>query len=266
VLRVWHVLVVRLCFLLFGVGGLLMSWLLFPALRLLPGGKSARVRRARAIVRSCFWLLARVLESTGVMRLEVTGREHLQDCGGKIVLANHPTYIDVVILQSMIPHCNCIIKAALWDGMTYGSVLRTANFIRNDEAETMIADCAAALKAGEPLLVFPEGTRTEVGKKVKFLRGSAHIVLAAQVPVIPVILSCTPPALSKSHRWYQVPGETFTVRVQILPPQPPETLVKTFAAGGNPDNMSARELTAVLENFFTQQLDAAGRENRDVRT
>jgi len=258
--RIWHVLVVRVCFLLFGIGGLLMSWGLFPALHLLPGGQAARIRRARAMVRFCFWLLTRVLEGTGVMRLEVSGRAHLQDCGGKIVLANHPTYIDVVILQSMIPQCNCIIKAALWDGMTYGSVLRTANFIRNDEADTMIADCAAVLRAGEPLLVFPEGTRTEVGKKVKFLRGSAHIVLAAQVPIIPVLLSCSPPALSKAHRWYQVPSETFVVRVEILPPQLPGA----FVFGGNPDTMSARELTAALEGFFTQHLTAAGRENGRV--
>ncbi|TAK91864.1 MAG: 1-acyl-sn-glycerol-3-phosphate acyltransferase [Burkholderiaceae bacterium] len=250
VLRFWHVLVVRVCFLLFAINGLLLSWLWVPALRLLPGGKSARIRRARAIVRTSFRILVRVLEGTGVMRLEVTGREHLQNCGGQIVLANHPTYIDAVVLQSMIPFCNCIVKSALWDGLSYGNVLRAAHFIRNDKPETLISDGAAVLRAGEPLLVFPEGTRTELGGEVKFLRGAAHIILATQAPIIPVILRCTPPALSKSHRWYQVPSETFVIRVEILP----ACFSGTFVEDGNPDNMKPRGLTAGLEKFFKQRL------------
>lgn len=249
-LQFWHVLVVRECFLLFGVGGVVLSLLVFPALYLCPGGKIVRQRRARAVIRFFFWLLTRVLVGTGVMRLVVSGREYLVDCGGKIILANHPTYIDVVILQSLIPECNCIVKAALWDGWTYGGVLRTAGFVRNDEPETMIADCAAALHAGEPLLIFPEGTRTQPAKELRFLRGSAHIMLAAQVPVIPVLLSCNPPALSKAHRWYQVPDQTFVVNVKILPPRSLEMFLPPDDAG----KITARELTAALESFFTQEL------------
>lgn len=248
--RIWHVLVVRECFLLFGVGGVLMSLLVFPTLYLLPGGRVARKRRARGVIRFCFWLLTRVLSITGVMRLAVTGREHLQDCGGKVILPNHPTYIDVVILQSLIPDCNCIVKAALWDGWSYGGVLRTAGFVRNDAPETMISDCAASLQSGEPLLIFPEGTRTQPGAALKFLRGSAHILLAAQVPVIPVLITCNPPALSKAHRWYQVPDQTFVVNVKILPPR----RLETFLPQVDTDKITARELTGALESFFTQEL------------
>lgn len=248
--RIWHVLIVRICFLLFGIGGILMSWLFFPVLALLPGSKEKRQQRARAVIRFCFQGLLQILQKTGVMRLVINGQEYLQESGGKLILANHPTYIDVVILLALIPNGDCIIKAALWDGLSYGKILRSAGFIRNDTPETMITDCVKSLEKGDPLVIFPEGTRTDPGGKLKFLRGSAHILLAARVPFIPILVRCDPPALSKVHRWHQVPEQTFEVKLEILPPQS----LETFCSPENTDKISARELTAALERFFTEGL------------
>ena len=77
--RYWRVAVVAACFGAMGIGGILYALVLFPALRLLPGGRKAQARRVRTVIHHSFVALLATLRLGGVMRLERRNVELLRD-------------------------------------------------------------------------------------------------------------------------------------------------------------------------------------------
>ena len=94
-----------LFFLAFGVGGLVLGCLLFPPLALF------RARRAmRALVRACYRLFVWAARATGMIRvvLSAEDRARLAAMRGCVVVASHPTLIDVVVLLSLLPDATAV--------------------------------------------------------------------------------------------------------------------------------------------------------------
>lgn len=249
------VLVVGACFAAFGIGGIAFSVLVFPWLYLLPlGGRRRRQLLARRIVGAVFSGLVKTLVGGGVMRMETEGLERLKQAGGMLVLANHITYIDVVVLLSYFPEAECVVKAALWRNPFFWSIVRTAGYISNARQEALPDVCAAHLAAGRPVLIFPQGTRATPGQPLRFQRGAAYAALKSRRPILPVLILCDPPALTKHRPWYHLPPQPFRYRVLVREPASVESLAD--AAEASP--LAARRLTAALENLFTRELETHG--------
>ena len=243
----WRIVVSGHCFAAFMVGGVGFSLLLFPLMRLMPGGRAEYERRVRVVVRLSFAALLRVLQATRMLRIEAHNTALLREPGAKLVLANHPSYLDIVVLIAHIPNAVCVVKSKLWSSPFFGGVVRAAGYIRNDEPEALIRNCAERLKAGLPLIIFPEGTRSAPGEPLHFVRGAAHIALSAGVPILPVVLRCEPRVLGKGAKWYEMPARVFRIDLDVQPCITPAALVAKERAG-------ARSLTHALERFFVDRL------------
>jgi 1-acyl-sn-glycerol-3-phosphate acyltransferase len=254
---VWRLAMTGLAFAMFGVGALVLSVCVFPLLWLLPGSAEARTRRIRTVLQAAFTAFIGFLRVFGVMRLHIVHPERLLGAGEVIVLANHPTYLDVVVLLSLIPGAACVVKASHWRHPCYAGVMRAARYVSNGTHEELIDGGSRALQTGNPLLIFPEGTRSTPGEPVKFLRGGAHVALSSGKPILPILIYCDPPTLSKQHRWYHIPDRPFHIRVVPLPAVNPAALVVEGRNEATPV-LAARHMTEALENFFMQQLDAHG--------
>lgn len=256
----WRLAATGMCFAVFGMGGLLLSTLVFPMLMLLP--KKNRDLRARWIIHKSFGLFMRLMQAVGVMRFEVIGADRLRSCANLLVLANHPTLIDVVALVSLMPTASCVVKRALWDNPFLGGVVRAADYISNSEPEKLIDDCAADLAAGNALIIFPEGTRSQPGRPLHFLRGAAYIALRSGRPIQPVLIDCKPTTLTKRERWYQIPQRRFHLRVAALDP------VDTTRWVRHEDQpaIAARKLSFGLEEYFNQELRVLDALNLEIST
>lgn len=188
------------------------------------------------------------------MRFDVVGAEKLYACKNTLVLANHPTLIDVVAIISLMPMASCVVKQSLWKNPFLSGVVRAADYINNSESDELIKDCTDDLAAGNALVIFPEGTRSRPDKPLHFLRGAAYIALNSGMPILPILVSCNPIALTKDKKWYQIPPQRFNLRIKVLEP--------VFANHwGNPDEqqpIAVRKLTKSLEAFFTQELKLHG--------
>jgi len=254
----WRLGVTGACFALFSVGGSLLTALVLPPLRLLPGGESARNRRTQALIQRFFALLIGLLRVLGVMRLELHGADNLRQCRDVLVFANHPSYLDVVVMLSLMPRSNCVVNSRLWGSPFWGGVVRAAGYIRNDAPETLVDDCVAALDSGEPLIIFPEGTRSVPGQALRMSRGAAHIALRSGRDILPVVLHCDPPTLTKGMPWYRIPRRAFTFRLEARPP----LRVADCVDINEPASLASRKLTAYLENYFTRELNRHERRNQ----
>lgn len=246
----WRLSVTGLSFLLFGLGGIVMTLLVFAPLRWLPGGESVCQRRSQALIRRSFAALLGFLRRLGVMRLELRNTERLRDCGNLLVFANHPSYLDVVVMLSLMPRSFCVVSSRLWRNPFYGGVVRSAGYIRNDDPVKLVDDCVAALDRGEPLVIFPEGTRSIPGQPLRMQRGAAHVALRSGRDILPVLLRCDPPTLTKGMPWWRIPSQPFCITLDVRPP----LKAAPGVGAAEPPGVAARSLTAFLEHYFTTEL------------
>ena len=92
-----------------------------------------------------------------------------------MIIANHPSLLDVAFLISQIDNTSCIIKHGLTRNPFTRGPVTAAGYISNDESADML-NRASALRGGQTLIVFPEGTRT-TGDMPRFHRGACAIAL-----------------------------------------------------------------------------------------
>jgi len=212
----WRVLATGFAFACFFLGGALLAGIVFPVLALRRNGREDRAQR---LIRRVFRFYLMMLRSLGLIRLEVIHAERLAACQGKIIVANHPTQLDVVFLMALTPHVQCIVKHELWDNRYLKGVVRAAGYIRNDlPPDATIAACREALGRGNNLIVFPEGTRTRIGEPMHFHRGVANIAMLTSTPIQLVVISCNPLTLTKGEPWYRVPPRRPRFRVEVADP------------------------------------------------
>src|SRR5205085_767745 len=148
---------------------------------------------------------------------KIEGLDNIRKAGTCLVIANHPTLIDVVLLVSLIRDCNCLVKQALWKHPFLGPVVRGAGYIPNDDGPRLIQSCEEGFKQDKPLIIFPEGTRSPENGMHPFNRGATQIALRAGVPIVSAIITCRPPTLMKHQRWYQVPEYPFQISLKFHP-------------------------------------------------
>lgn len=252
--RTWRLGVTGFAFVFTALGGLLFSFVVFPVQRLWTRDPQRRRDLAQETVRRGFRVLVGLLRSAGVMRLETVALAELQERlgspRGALVLANHPTFIDIVVLLSLLPRATCVVKRALWTNPFYGGIVRATGYVSNADPEALVSDCARAVSAGQVLVIFPEGTRSTPGLPLKFRRGAAHVALQCSGDIHPIVLTCTPATLTKGSHWYDIPLERFCLKVEARPPLQTRALV----SGPSEASLAARELTKRLENYFTLEL------------
>jgi 1-acyl-sn-glycerol-3-phosphate acyltransferase len=200
----WRIFATGVSFSLFGLGGLILGVFVFPGMLLLPGGPDRRRARMRGLVQRALRLFVRFITGMGVISYEFRGCERLGR-PGQLIIANHPTLVDVVLIVAFTPAPCCVIKAAMFSNPFTRSVVRAAGYISNSPTDEMIHGAAAALRSGDSLVMFPEGTRTRPGQPLLFQRGAASVAVHAADVLTPVYVRCEPLLLPKFVPWYRVP-------------------------------------------------------------
>lgn len=246
--RFWRLIATAFCYIFFGVGGAILPWLAIPFIYLWPGTQRQKQQRVRHLIHYIFKFFIYLMRGLGVLTWNTEDIERLSR-PGLLVIANHPTLIDVVFLMAFMRHADCVVKGALRRNPAMRGFVYFSGFIANDSGDNLIRGAKKTLEEGNALVIFPEGTRTTADNQppcsYKFQRGAANIATRAECDITPVSINCTPPTLSKQHKWYYVPLKkvelTFKVHRDIaIAPYLHE-----------PATVAARKLTRDLENYYT---------------
>ena len=151
--------------------------------------RASRVRAIRA--------LARALVRASGLPLVVTGLENLPERGPAIVVTNHASYIDGVLLFAILPPgVRLVAKRELASSPVVGYALRSigVRFVERFDAQRGAEDTRGLSRAaaeGEILVFFPEGTLTRVPGLLPFHMGAFVVSAAAHARLVPVAIRGT---------------------------------------------------------------------------
>lgn len=245
-----------LSFVIFGLGALLVGLIVLPIVRILPSSRATKCYRARAVMsQSLRWFVAVMgLPPLRSLTYEFRNVERLGR-PGQLIIANHPSLIDVVFLLAFARGAGCVVKHGLWRNPVTRAAVSLAEYISNDPTASMIEESAQALKDGQWIIMFPEGTRTTPNRPFVFHRGAANVALRAAQTLTPVYIRCEPTTLTKNEPWYRIPHRrihyTFVVGDDID--------LEPYRANG-PLPIASRALNEDLQRHFHDALVRLERE------
>jgi 1-acyl-sn-glycerol-3-phosphate acyltransferase len=152
-------------------------------------------------------------------RLRTSGRHLLPWRGSAVLVANHASLIDILVLFDLFRPFKWVSKAEIFRVPVIGWNMRLNGYVplvrgRAESVRRMMTRCGELLAAGSPVLIFPEGTRTDDGDLRKFKDGAFELAVRHQVPVFPIAVHGTRRALPKHGL---VLREHVDARVEVLP-------------------------------------------------
>ena len=156
-------------------------------------GMSRRPTTARALLRR----FSRLVVAVSGCRLEVTGLDHIRDLGPAIFVANHASYLDVVVVLATLPaSLRLAAKGRLATYPVLGTVIPKAHYITIEKTKLSqqmegADEVSAALGAGESMFVFPEGTFVRAPGLLPFRLGAFRAAAESGRPLVPVAIRGT---------------------------------------------------------------------------
>lgn len=259
--RAWRLVATAVLYGVFGLGSVVLAvFVVIPLRVFLAGAPERRARAWRAVVRRAFAAFVALAGKLGVFTVTFHNVEGLA-APGQLIIANHPSLLDVVILMSVIDDVDCVVKRQLSRNPFAAWQVALADYVSNDNPEAVVAQCARRLDAGRRMIIFPEGTRTRRGRPLHFLRGTARTILATSAAVRPVLVHCTPHSLAKGDPWWHIPPTRIRYVIEVGEPLD----VAEFRESAMPEPVRARRLTRWLEQWFSARLEPRPRPSQAAR-
>ena len=218
------------CFLQFAIQVLwLGKWQMPRVIKKGKGGPDARREALYCAHRHVVHYLA-TLDFFGLINFRFEGTPHHQPC---IMVANHPSLLDFIVLLRDLPNAVCLYKSQSLDNPVLSSFVRVGGYIEGMDgtasaSKRIISACCERLAEGHHVVFFPEGTRSESATTVRKFRTAAfHAAVKCPASVQPVVIFCQPLILGKDQHWTDVARHRNIMTIRYLPVMHVEDLPET---------------------------------------
>ncbi len=174
---------------------LTMPFLMLGALAVFLATVAFDRRRLALHLYSCAWGTFYVVMNP-LWRLRVEGRAKLPWRGPAVLVANHLSMLDILVLYALFRPFKWVAKAELFRVPFVGWNMSINDYVRiqrghADSVRRMMDHCRAHLARATPMLFFPEGTRSRDGRLQAFKDGAFKLAVEAGCPVIPIAVTGT---------------------------------------------------------------------------
>lgn len=184
-LWLWRVIRKFLVVAFFGIGSLIIGIVIFPSLRLFIHDKQKFRRAGHKFISYALDFYVHLLSWTWCSSYKISDLKAMRNLRGCVIVANHPSMLDVAYIFSFVRDADCIVKAGLKKSLL-SMIVRAVYITNNVDFEVMQNDCVQALHNGGNLIIFPEGTRTPRHGSNPYKKGAARIALAAGANIQPL--------------------------------------------------------------------------------
>lgn len=234
-------------FFLLAFGAAILGFVLMPIWQLL-SRQYFNAEQHRLIISKGARLYLWLLKSCGLLDVRYENFTNLSENEAVVFVANHPSLLDILFFFAHFPRCCCLVKDDLARFSPYAPLIRGAAYLKNSSLE-ILEEAKSELTRGNPIVIFPEGSRTDFNKKdrasiTKLQRGAANIALRCDSKIAPVAIELRPRVLGKYQAWYQLPSEKCYARLTLLP------VLDVGIDQEESAQTAARRITSKLEELF----------------
>ncbi len=223
---------------------LIWAYTLGMGLLAVPGGLFDRDgRRLHWFSYAWSWLIMKTIQSP----VKVTGLDRIDTSKPHVYAVNHASALDIPVLYTYLPfQFRIAFKKELLAYPIVGWQLKRSGQVCIDQQNpgrsiSSIRAALKALKAGLPLVIYPEGGRTPDGDIKPFLPGAFFLAIKAQVDIVPVALVGT---------YELLPMNTYHIKCRPLEMRVGEPISTTGLTGKDLETLSAKVQKAVEDLYY----------------
>jgi 1-acyl-sn-glycerol-3-phosphate acyltransferase len=196
---------------------------------------------------ACFWG-AIYIWCVPFWSLKIYGRKKLKDKEVKIMMSNHQSFVDILIVNSLFRHYKWTSKVENFKLPFVGWVLSLGKCIRiyrgsGDAWQKFYRQASKTLAQGNTIMVFPEGTRSKTGDMGKFKEGAFLLALQTKTDIQPMVLDGSFKATPKNG-WVLTKHQKMVLKV--LDPLPYESFKDLTAA------QTAKKVHSIIESALRE--------------
>jgi 1-acyl-sn-glycerol-3-phosphate acyltransferase len=217
----------------------------------LPGGLFDRSgRRLHWFSRTWSWLIMKTILSP----VKVTGLDKIDTSKPHVYAVNHASAMDIPVLYVYLPfQFRIVFKKELLVYPVVGWQLKRSGQVCIDQQKptnsiAAIRSAVKSLKAGMPLVIYPEGGRTPDGEIKPFLPGAFFLAIKAQVDIVPVALVGT---------YELLPMDTYHIKCRPLEMRVGEPISTTGMTVRDLETVSAQVRKAIEDLYYAKSPDPA---------
>lgn len=193
---------------------ILFLLMLFSSVILYPFDKQRRIPHAL-----CYWWSDLNIALNPYWKLRVSGLENIDHRKTYIIVANHLSQADIVLLYQTRMQFKWVAKDSLFKIPILGWCMTLGKHIELERGsfssvKEIYREAAAWLRGGMSVLFFPEGTRSETGDMKEFQNGAFKLAIKEGVPVLPVAIRGTHNTLPKGSWLFNT---NIILRLKVLP-------------------------------------------------
>lgn len=210
-------------------------------------------KRRRALHQfTCFWA-SLYTWTNPAWRVSITGRENIDPKQTYVMVANHLSLLDILVLFRLFKDFKWVSKAEIFKVPAVGWNMRLNRYIplkRGDRASIreMMTACDATIRGSSSIMMFPEGTRSKTGELREFKTGAFDLARSTGTPIIPMVIHGTHDALPKHG--FVLQGR-YAISVTVLPEVPVEVV----------EGMGTTELTAYVRTIIADEINREAEPN-----
>lgn len=184
-LKYWRSFLTLFSFLIFGIGACVVNFTVVPLAKCFV--KQGNLLDFYSdVVHKTWKFFVGWLCLIRLIRLDIKNIDEIKNIKNKIIVATHPSFIDVVILVGLIPKTTCIAKEALSRNPIMSNILNTIFITSEANIEEFKTQTKFMLDNGFNLIIFPSGIRHRKGEYPKIKKGASTIALNAKKNIVPI--------------------------------------------------------------------------------
>lgn len=206
--RFYRSVMIVFLFAFFGVGALFERYIVFPF-------QKSKKQNYDTLYKS--WkFFVNLLEKTGMINLKVENVEKIEKIKNSIIVSTHPSFIDIVILMSLIPNTTCFVAQRLADNLFLKGMVKRLFIIEGKSTDIWINEACEKLDSGLNIVIFPMGIRHRKNECPKIRRGTALLAQKSKKNIVAINMETSFDFLQINQPIYDAGEKAVEYNVQYI--------------------------------------------------
>ena len=213
---IFRTILVMLCFGIFGLGALILEYIVMPIVKIRIKDEKEKKYEYSKILQFSWQFFIGLLKFLKIIRIESEDIEKLKNIKNSIIVCTHPSYIDVMVLISIIPRTTCFVAERLLNNPFFKEIVKLLFINEGQPVKAWSEESAQMLDDGFNLIIFPMGIRHRKNEFPKIRRGTALLAQKTGYNIVMLGMETNFDFLQINQPVYEAGSETVVYSIKYL--------------------------------------------------